>query len=216
MRITTIRSRNLLAFFAAAALLPNAALAEEATTDISVYAGLEPVMQLNCSPLNFGVYQIARGDRGIGSGGKTTVQMAIGNNRDTFAEEARISFINSGQDQIALSDKPEYDPPQFAVCLVTGSRVKSGSLTITRDPGFGSVSFAGVASNPFALSLGNPNTAANGIVGYFTVPASVQTDANGDAEFTVVGELDIPNNLVADNYGSYKAAPVTITVSDGL
>lgn len=215
MRIATIRSRNLLAFFAAAALLPNAALAEEATTDISVYAGLEPVMQLNCSPLNFGVYQIARGDRGIGSN-KTTVQMSIGNHRDTNAEEARISFINSGQDQIALSDKPAYDPPQFAVCLVTGSRVKSGSLTITRDPGFGSVSFAGIASNPFALALGNPKTAATGILGYFTVPSSVQTDANGDAAFTIVGELDIPNNLVADNYGSYKAAPLTITVSDGL
>ncbi|WP_404400541.1 hypothetical protein LG288_11110 [Idiomarina seosinensis] len=215
MRITTIRSRNWLAFFAAATLLSNAALAEEATTDISVYAGLEPVMQLNCSSLNFGVYQIARGDRGIGSN-KTTIQMATGSNRDTGELEARISFINQGQDQIALSDKPEYDPPQFAVCLVTGSRVKSGSLTIARESGFGSVSFAGVASNQFALSLGNPKTAATGILGYFTVPTSVQTDANGEAEFQVVGELDIPNNLVADNYGSYKAEPLTITVSDGL
>lgn len=214
MRITTIRSRNWVSLIAAASLLSNVAVAEEATTDIFVYAGLEPVMQLNCSPLNFGVYQIARGDRGIGTN-MTTVQMAIAKNREG-ADEIRISYLNSGQDQISLSDKAEYDPPQFAVCIVTGSRVKSGSLTITRDPGLGSVSFAGVASNPFALSRGKPTADATGILGFFTVPPSVTTDANGDAEFTVVGELDIPNNLAADNYGSYKAAPLTITVSDGL
>ncbi|MFU8785512.1 hypothetical protein, partial [Aliidiomarina sp.] len=104
-RLTTgfqpsLASIMLATIVAAAAVLTSAA-AEEATADISVYAGLEPVMQLECSDMNFGVYQIARGDRGIGSSGNTTVQMSIGNNRDTNAEEARISFINPGQDQIA-------------------------------------------------------------------------------------------------------------------
>lgn len=196
-------------------LISTSVIAEEAVTDVSVYAGLEPVMELECSDMNFGVYQVARGDRGIGTAAFTTIQMSIGVDRNNN-EEVRISFLNAGQDQIALSDKPEYDPPQPAVCLVTGARVKNGSLTVTRDPAAGSIEFSGVSANPFATNLMNPITSATGIIGFFTVPTSVTTDLNGDAEFNIVGEIDIPNNLVADNYGSYKAGPLTVTVSDGL
>lgn len=206
----------MLATIVAAAAVLSSAAAEEATADISVYAGLEPVMQLTCTDMNFGVYQIARGDRGIGSN-PTRVSLTAGVDGSTGLLETFISFVNAGQDQIALSDKPQFDGPQPAICVVTGSRAKNMAIAITRDPvAFTSMPFSGVGTNPFATTLLDPRAAASGIVGFFNVPDSVVTDAEGNAEFTITGEVRIPNNLSADNYGSYKAAPLTITVTDGL
>lgn len=206
----------MLATIVAATVTLSSAAAEEATADISVYAGLEPVMQLECSDMNFGVYQIARGDRGIGSN-PTRVMLSTGVDGSTGLLETFISFVNAGQDQIALSDKPQFDGPQPAICVVTGSRAKNTEIDITRDPAaFTPMAFSGVGANPFATTLIDPKTSATGIVGFFNVPASVDTNAEGNAEFTITGEVRIPNNLSADNYGSYKAAPLTITVTDGL
>lgn len=206
---------TLMAAFLAAVSVSNAA-AEEATADISVYAGLEPVMQLTCTDMNFGVYQIARGDRGIGSN-PTRVILAAGIDGATGLLETTVAFTNAGTDQIALSDKPQFDGPQPAICQVTGSRAKNTAIAITRDPvNFTSMDFSGVAANPFATTLLSPITPASGIVGFFNVPASVDTNAEGNGEFTITGEVRIPNNLAVGNYGSYKAAPLTITVTDGL
>lgn len=206
----------ILATIVAATVVLSSAAAEEATADISVYAGLEPVMQLTCTDMNFGVYQIARGDRGIGSN-PTIAILNFTVSGSSGLVTTSISFTNAGQDQIALSDKPQFDGPQPAICVVTGSRAKNTAITITRDPvKLTGMAFSGAATNPFATTLLDPTTAASGILGYFVVPESVNTDAEGNAEFIITGEAHIPNNLSADNYGSYKAAPLTITVTDGL
>lgn len=220
MRLTTrfqhsLPRITLTTAFLAAVSVSNAA-AEEATADISVYAGLEPVMQLSCTDMNFGVYQIARGNRSIGSN-PTRVILTAGISGSTGLLETFVSFINSGTDQIALSDKAQFDGPQPAICQVTGSRAKNTTIAITRDPvNLTPMGFSGVAANPFATTLLSPITAAAGIVGFFIVPASVTTNAEGNGEFTITGEVQIPNNLAVGNYGSYKAAPLTITVTDGL
>jgi hypothetical protein len=136
---------GILAFSLATLLSLNVltAKAEEASTNISVFAGLEPVMTLECTPINFGVYQVARGDRGIGTN-PTRVSLAVSVDPSDGTTQTTISFINAGSDQIALSDKSEYGPPQAATCTVKSSRVRSGSLNIAREPaGFASLTFSG-------------------------------------------------------------------------
>lgn len=186
--------------------------AEETTTSSVVYTGLEPVMTLECSPINFGVFQVARGNRGIT--GPTVV----------YLEQSRggaltTSFANAGRDQIALSDKPEYQAQQLGECIIESSGVKNNDLHITREPAEGvSLAFTGASANPFAANLNAPTTQASNITAQLFVdetdPTLVRTDSDGNASFKIVGELNIPNNLTADNYGSYKGSGMTITVSD--
>ncbi len=208
----TKNQRRLLGLSLSALLSLNVltAKAEQASSSISIYAGLEPVMTLECTAINFGVYQVARGDRGISVPTRASLSKANG------SSQAVIAFTRGSNNQIALSNKPEYGTPQAGTCTVKSSKVRSGSLYITRDPvDSTAMAFSGGA-NLFASNLKNPITQAIGIVGYSTVPTTVTTNIDGDGVFTIVGELDIPNNLTADNYGSYKAAALTITVSETL
>ena len=194
-------------------LLPGSIYAETATDDIDVYSGLAPVMTLTCTDLNFGVYQIARGDRG--TGGVTTVTLSW--NHDGFNDvyATSIGFTNPGQDMIALSDKLSYDGPSPGLCTVSGSQASNTSIAISRSPTT-AFNFAGTAGNPFAATLDTPDAALTNMLGVMTVPATVALDANGSGSFVITGAVQIPNNLSAGNYGSYKGPAVTISVSDGL
>ena len=189
------------------------AAAEMATDEIDVYSGLAPVMTLSCTDLNFGVYQIARGDRGITGVTTATLSWTYDGFNDVWA--ANISFANAGQDMIALSDKPDYDAPSPAVCTVNGSRATSATVSVTSSP-TGAFYFGGAASNPFAANLATPTTPTTTMRGVMTVPATVTLDATGAGSFVITGAVQIPNNLTANNYGSYKGQAVTMTVNDGL
>lgn len=191
--------------------------AETATDEIDVYSGLAPVMMLTCTDLNFGVYQIARGDRGISGDTSATLNWSLVYDRDSSSDvmTAEISFTNAGLDSIALSDKPEYDAPAPAVCTVSGSRVINSNIGVSSSVS-GTFPFAGTGGNPFATTLAIPNSGVTGMEGRMTVPATVALDANGSGTFVITGQVWIPNNLSADNYGSYKGQAVTITVNDGL
>jgi hypothetical protein len=123
-------------------------------------------------------------------------------------------FTNAGVDSIALSDKPEYDAPAPAVCTVSGSRVSNDNIDVTSSVS-GTFSFAGTSGNPFATTLAIPDSGVTGMEGRMTVPATVALDANGSGSFVITGAVQIPNNLSAGNYGSYKGPAVTISVSDG-
>ncbi len=184
------------------------AKAEQASSSIQIYAGLEPVMTFECTAINFGVYQVARGDRGISEPTRASLSKA------NASSQAAIAFTKGNNNKIALSNKPEYGQPQAGTCTVRSSQVRNGSLYITRDPVDSTAMAFSEGSNPFASGLALAKTKANGIEGYATVPTTVTTNSDGDGVFTIVGELDIPNNLTADNYGSYKAPALTITVSE--
>ena len=194
-------------------LLPGSIYAETATDDIDVYSGLAPVMTLTCTDLNFGVYQIARGDRG--TGGVTTVTLSWVADSFNGGYMFSIGYTNPGTDMIALSDKPEYADPAPAVCTVSGSQASNTSIAITSSP-TGAFHFAETAGNPFAATLDIPVSAVGTMVGVMTVPATVALDANGSGSFVITGAVQIPNNLSAGNYGSYKGPAVTISVDDGL
>jgi len=189
------------------------AAAETASDQVDVYSGLAPVMTLSCTDLNFGVYQIARGDRGITGVTTATLSWTYDSFDDVWA--AFISFTNAGQDQIALSDKPDYDAPSPAVCTVSGSRATSMTVNVTSAP-TGAFYFGGAADNPFAANLGRPTTPTFTMRGVMTVPGTVTLDATGSGSFVITGAVQIPNFLTATNYGSYKGPAITMTVNDGL
>lgn len=186
--------------------------AETSSDEIQVYAGLEPVLSLTCTDVNFGVYQVSRGNRGIT--GNTQVNMGFQTDAFTGSIITGVSFTNAGQDQIALSEKPQYADPSVGVCIVSGSKVRNQLIDVSSAPS-GVFTFIGDAANPFApgLSIASQNLA--GFQGVLSVPSTVQIDNKGEGEFRVTGSLLIPNNLAADNYGAYKAVSITITVDDG-
>ena len=210
-----IKIRGLLALVTLATLSHlSSAHAEQAESAVNVYAGLGPVMTLTCTPVNFGVYQVARGNRGIGVD-PTQVTMTTSVNPTNGQLRSNISFSNAGQDQIALSDKSEYAAPSAGVCEVKGSRIRNGTLYITRDPvAFSPLLFGATTANTFAPGLKSPISALSGMNAYLTIPTTLTTDAEGEGSFSVIGDVLIPNNLTADNYGAYKAAVVTVTVSE--
>ena len=178
----------------AAGFASNAA-AETATDTVDVYAGLQAVLEMTCSDVNFGVWRVPTGDRG----GSTTV---------TLDESGNVSAtVTSGgaADNGVANDDDKFDAPAAGTCNVTGSTVSDadGAASITTG---GSGTFLGTNSNPFATGLEKPDALPPGSAFSFTLSLSTATpaiDANGEATFQVVGSMEIPNNLVSDNYGAY-------------
>lgn len=184
-----------LATIVAAGFATNVA-AETAEDTIDVYAGLAPVLEMTCSDVNFGVWRVPTGDRGD----STTITL-------NAASVAEATVTTGGGADTAVSLSNNYDAPAAGTCNVTGSTVSNnnGEATITTGS---SGTFLGTASNPFATGLAAPTALPPGSAFDFTLSLSTGTpaiDSNGEATFQVIGSMEIPNNLVSDNYGAYKS-----------
>ncbi|HEY7884493.1 MAG TPA: hypothetical protein VIC08_06040 [Cellvibrionaceae bacterium] len=184
-----------LATIVAAGFATNAA-AETATDTIDVYAGLAPVLEMECTDVNFGVWRVPTGDRS----GTTTVTLDAGST-------ATATVTSGGAADTAVSLSTKYNAPAAGTCNVTGSTVTSGNGAASITTG-SSGTFLGTASNPFATGLAAPTALPPGSAFDFTLSLSTATpaiNANGEATFQVIGSMEIPNNLVSDNYGAYKS-----------
>lgn len=184
-----------LAAIVAAGFVSSAA-AETASDSVDVYAGLEPVLEMTCTDVNFGVWRVPTGDRN----GTTTVTLDAGST-------ATVTVTIGGAADTAVSRSTKYSAPAAGTCNVTGSTVTSGSGAASITTG-SSGTFLGTASNPFASGLTAPTALPPASAFDFTLSLSTATpaiDANGEATFQVIGSMEIPNNLVSDNYGAYKS-----------
>jgi hypothetical protein len=190
------------------------AKADQASSTVSVFAGLAPVMTLDCTPVNFGVYNVPRGNREMGVN-SSSASITTSVNPSDGTSQTSVEFANAGVDKISLSVNTEHAPPQAGTCTVKGSRVQNGTLSITRDPIHATpITFSGEGSNMFASGLRAPEILASGMTALLAVPKSVLTDSEGGAVFAITGQVSIPNDLTSDNYGSYNGAALTITVSE--
>lgn len=168
--------------------------AETASDTIEVYAGLASVLEMTCSDVNFGVWLVPTGDRGVA----TYVILDEGS-----IASAIIASDLTVDTTVALSNN--YDNPAVGLCNVTGSAVSdaNGEATITNEHG----SFLGTSANPFATGFDAPTEGPPSSAFYFTLYLSSETpsiNSNGEATFEVLGTMHIPNNLVTNNYGAYK------------
>jgi len=189
-----------------AASLATTAQAETANTTVEVYAGLASVMELTCSDVNFGVWRVPTGTRTGSSSGATTITL-------NDADSATVTAGSS--DKVALSNA--WTAPKTGTCNVTGSARTDG--------GSGTASLSDASGN-FATSVGTgfenesidaPSTPLS--EGSFTYALTLSSttpeiSGTGTSAFTIQGTMSIPDNLVADNYGGYKSADITVTFDD--
>lgn len=179
--------------------------AETASDTIQVYAGLAPVLEMTCTDVNFGVWRVPTGDRGD----KTIVTL-------NASSVATATVFTGGAADTAVSLSGKYDNPAAGTCDVTGSAVSNvnGVATLTDGSGI----FIGTDANTFATGLAEPTDLPLDSVFKFTLGLSTGTpaiNADGEATFKVIGSMEIPNNLVTNNYGAYKSeGSVTVEFDD--
>ena len=177
------------------------AIAETATDTVEVYAGLESVLKLECSDINFGVWRVPTGIRS----NSTTVYLA--ENGDT---EAKVSNNEGAAADTAVSLSMIYDTPSASTCTVTGSQVGGEAITGTAsflgDSGSGQLvpgTYTGATNYPAAAITDA------GLFGFTYVLSFSQTAvpiaADGTATFTISGRMNIPSPVATNNYGAYKS-----------
>ena len=184
------------------------AAAETATDDVQVYAGLAPILALECSSVNFGAWRVPPGERGT----FTKINMPTNSSKVT----ATVGDTSTADNDVSLSIK--YAAPSLGECIATGSlayrdgSVTRGTVTHSAIGGF----LSGTSNNPFATGLNAP-TGFN-LQGFrYVLEFSTLTpliSSTGRATFRIGGTLTIPEKLISDNYGAYQSGLITITFDD--
>jgi len=200
-----------LVFSALLAILPFTSQAESASSPVDSWVGLESPFRVICTSLNFGVWFVPTGDRG----GSTTISI----DTKSGTTDTGVTISGPGSDRLAVIADRGYDSPLAGVCNVKGSLAENGqALEIT----FESSSNENISLIPsehiYAQGLKQAPIGASLNVS-LRAPESGRTTValtNGEAQFRVVGDLTIPNNILRNNYGAYKSErSATIIVSDG-
>ncbi len=179
-------------------LITSPAHAASASADIEATAGILPMLRLECSALNLGVWRIP-----VRSGGQNTMI----NIPPTAAGVPQITF---NQTNVSASTKSGH-AAKPAQCTLIGSAALDGTgLVLSGLVGYmfagSATAFSGLGAPATPLSLG----------GGFNLPASVNV-SGGTAVFYIGGILDIPSTVTSNSYGGYVATPgQTLTVDDGV
>ena len=179
--------------------LSQTALADTASADLEIHAGLRQSLTLICNPLSFGVTTMnlmgIRGD----------VSRVVLNPSDSSLT------IGTGNDQIALATTDV----QAGQCLISGSRAANEQEVTIELNGvaLGDASTQLSVGGSSFLSLSAPTTPETLTVNEFTTDVDTVRIQSGGAMFFIGGTLVIPATIVAANLGGYSAE-VTITVDD--
>jgi len=206
MTITLKKTQARLLFVGGLSLLclQTSLLADTATSNLQINAGLDRSLILNCSkPLTFGVWFVQSSDR---TGGQTLIR--VGPNVpgglplvDQRSGEASGVLPGPGQGECQVSGSTAPDGTELSIVF------NSTVLTL----------------NPEAL-LGQNRPAESGalrVERFRWRPASagfanegvLPKIESGTASFAIGADLIIPNNLNAANFGGYSGS-ITITVTE--
>lgn len=196
---------------------PMLVMAQSETSEIDsdivdTYIGIESPFRIICTSINFGVWFVPLGDRG----GDSVVNLFVPEDTTNTA----TNVTGGGRARLAAIEDKGYDSPLAGVCNVRGS-LASNNTDIT-------ISFEGTSnqnismvpsSHIFAQDLAAAQTGAN-MEANLSAPEAGRLNVritNGEAVFRVIGTLNIPNNLIRDNYGAYRGTTnATIIVDDGV
>lgn len=188
--------------------ISSSAIAETATDTIEVYAGLAPILTLECSNVNFGAWRVPPGERA----NLTKINMPTNSSNVT----ATVGDTSTADNDVSLSIK--YASPSLGECIATGSSAYRDGLqtrgTVTRSAAGGLLS--GTSNNPFAIGLNAPTGFSlqgfRYVLEFSTLAPLISS--TGRATFRIGGTLTIPKTLVSDNYGAYQSGLITITFDD--
>ena len=183
-------------------------LADIVSDDLQINAGLETGLSLTCfDALTFGVWFVQSGNR---EGGATLIRIDP-NLPGTLPSINRISGLavgvnpGPGQGTCTISGSTAADGTELSVDFVESSVTLIAGAVLGKNTPV-NVSDAIVVSRfrfmPSQSSIsGTPKQNANPVL------------SNGSASFAVGGDLTIPNNLDASNFGGYNGT-LTITVTE--
>ncbi|MEY4978536.1 MAG: hypothetical protein RLZZ352_806 [Pseudomonadota bacterium] len=158
-------------------------------------------MTLTCLDVNFGVWTVPSGDRG----GSSTVTLTVSSpDSATATTTATLGGTTTGLARVGAA-------PVAGACKVDGAW-NTLAITIANNTGKNFVA----SNHPVANGAAKlPVTANTGVVADLTLStAAPSINASSEAYFWVTGVLTIPNNVVAANYGGYRAqTPATVTAT---
>lgn len=201
---TTIRRTTRLWPWLASCLLvfvafAQAAFAEQVTTQIECYAGLVPVVQLECDDISFGSWRVPRGLR---AGGATTLELIIPELPPILLRLPQIilNFLETILPE--ASTIANIIEPQYSECRLTGSSLNEGTevtLTLTnhQDIVLKPVSVLGLAPVKTVAAQMKANLKTN--------QSTATIDENGAAVWQIIGDFTIPDGLDVDHYGGLSS-----------
>lgn len=177
------------------------AMADTATDDLEVNAGLVAGLTLTCSkPLTFGVLRIQSLDLGVDQT-KWRLTPNLPGQLPTFNQIAGAFGTATGV----------LPGPGQGECSVVGS-VEPDDTAVSISFSSDSVNLDGVA----VLDLPAAAPPEDDLqVDRFRTNPSAPKLVNGETRFAIGADLSIPNNLVADNFGGYGAT-ITVTVEEDI
>ena len=178
--------------------LSQTALAETASDDLEITAGLTEALTLSCNAaLSFGITRLGTLSR------DDDTTLTVDPETGAISEDGGIEGVTAGSGQAGE-------------CTISGSNAdESDTVTVTIAGEIGTVSLA--ADGEAFGDLESPDSALEDLdVGTFTTdPGTVEIEADGGATFNIGGTLTIPGNVGDDNLGGYSAE-VTVEVDDGF
>ncbi|WP_353209294.1 hypothetical protein [Sphingorhabdus sp.] len=191
------------AFWASTALMALPAQAQSVVnTQIDARVGLVAMTYIECAGVDFGLWRVPTRN----TGGATFINLTVTANDATGVTIARI-FGNS----TSVSQDARH-PPVAGTCYVFNAETVSSRLRTSifqnNAMSMGGLPLYGLSSPSIqALVVADLALGGNGVA----------IDATGNGTFRVVGELTIPQNIVAANYGGYQTqGEGKVSVTDGL
>jgi len=177
--------------------------AETSTDTVDVFAGLTSTLTLGCPNINFGFWRIPTGNRG----GSTTIELKANGETEV-----------TGDGSARVSRSLNFSAPYVSMCASNHSTAAAGTEGLATFPNGNTGSLMPV-TNRFAGWFGedvpNPVEELDGF-SYtlnFTTTKPI-TGSGGSAIWYIVGSIEIPDNIEADNYGGYESAPITVMFED--
>lgn len=194
--------RMLLMGVSLAIVLPPQAGAETATDrSVNAVAGLHPMIELSCTPVNLGVWRVPKRN----AGGPTQIMLDI----DRIQQGVQVLQNTAVARASAHADWE----PAFGVCTLTQSRAldhSSAVVTIKNNRLLKAVPDADAFT---AIPAGRANSALR-IDVYAPTLARI---SNGTSTFLIGGGLTIPEKITDADYGAYRSAIRTlISVDDRM
>lgn len=211
MKIMT--SKAVLAAAIAATMIgaPSAASAQDSReATVQARAGIVPVLNLVCTPVNFGVWRMPIRS----TGGTTTVTLTVASGDQATALTTATATGNVAS--VALASG--YQAPDAARCTVSGATKLNQTIQTSIRDNTNLLFGASTHDN-----LMNPGTPASLLANLSLATTGVAIDNNGTGVFRVAGVLTLPQTIAQANYGGYstQGAPegptaATVTVTDAL
>ena len=187
--------------------------ADTTTDTVTVFSGLDRILQITCTDLEFGLWSLTNGLATETIGAIPRIRVTAANAQSNNSATAHVVANLQSARRIALAGGLNFSP-KVARCIITGSNLlpdtRPADINVINDSNTNRLMPS--ALGPYA-AIGAAAT-ANGMK--FTVEATTPTRvSNRTSVCYVQGEFDLPELIERDVMGSYRAqTPIEVVYTD--